>query len=61
MFDPDCKIEEEDENEDTEKGTDNEPVSLPVPDVEEDVCSICLDEFTTSDPGTDTVCGYDLI
>jgi hypothetical protein len=30
--------------------------ALPVVEVEEDVCSICLDEFTNEDPEQQTVC-----
>lgn len=32
--------------------------AMPQIEVEEDVCSICLDAFTDDDPGNATVCGY---
>lgn len=33
--------------------------ALPVIEAEaDDICSICLDEFTQEDPGMPTVCGY---
>lgn len=31
--------------------------AVPVVEAEEDICSICLDEFTQEDPGNPTVCG----
>ena len=31
--------------------------AVPVLEGEEDICSICLDEFTEEDPGNPTVCG----
>ena len=31
--------------------------AMPQIEVEEDVCSICLDAFTNDDPGNATVCG----
>lgn len=41
----------------------NQPIELsrravPVVEAEADVCSICLDCFTTDDPSAETVCGY---
>ena len=30
-----------------------------MPDVDEDTCAICLDEFTEDDPAQETECGYD--
>ena len=32
--------------------------AVPVIEAEEDICSICLDEFTQEDPGNPTICGY---
>lgn len=33
--------------------------AVPVIEAEaDDICSICLDEFTQADPGMPTVCGY---
>lgn len=32
--------------------------AVPVVEVEEDVCSICLDEFTAEDPEQNTICEY---
>ena len=31
--------------------------AVPVIEADEDICSICLDEFTVEDPGNATVCG----
>ena len=31
--------------------------AVPVIEADEDICSICLDEFTEEDPGNATVCG----
>ena len=31
--------------------------AMPTLDAEEDVCSICLDEFSEEDPGIGTACG----
>ena len=31
--------------------------AIPVIEADEDICSICLDEFTQEDPGNCTVCG----
>lgn len=31
--------------------------AIPVIEADEDICSICLDEFTEEDPGNATVCG----
>ena len=31
--------------------------AIPILEAEEDICSICLDEFTQEDPGNPTVCG----
>ena len=33
--------------------------AIPVLQVDEDVCSICLDEFVDDDPGFSTTCGYE--
>lgn len=35
--------------------------AVPVIEAEaDDICSICLDEFTQADPGMPTVCGYEI-
>lgn len=35
--------------------------AVPVIEVDEDVCSVCLDSFTQEDPGNRTGCGYAVI